>query len=84
MRLRNLIKEPLDAAEIEKIAAKVGGPEALVAPKKRKEAAGLSGKKLVAWLAADGSRIRRPIVVAGARISLGFGEEQRAALDRLR
>ncbi len=44
---------------------------------------GLAGKKLVAWLAADGSRVRRPIVVAGRRITVGFGEEQRAALEAL-
>ncbi len=70
--LRNLIKEPLGADEIETLARKVGGVAGLVAPKRRKEAEGMSDQKLVAWLAADGSRMRRPIVVVGRRATVGF------------
>lgn len=82
IKLRNLIKEPLSADEIEKLAAKVGGVEQLVAPKRRKEAEGLTGKKLVQWLAADGSRIRRPIVVAGRRTTVGFTAETKSELEK--
>jgi arsenate reductase-like glutaredoxin family protein len=71
-QLRNLIKEPLTADEIRKLAKQVGDLSALVAPKRRAEAEGLSGEKLVAWLAADGGRLRRPIIVAGGKITLGF------------
>jgi arsenate reductase-like glutaredoxin family protein len=80
--LRNLIKEPLSADEIRKLAAKVGGPTELVAPKRRAEAAGLDGEKLIAWLAADGARIRRPIVVAGRKITLGFNAAAQEELKK--
>ena len=47
------------------MAKKAGGAEQLVAPKRRAEAEGLSGEKLIAWLAGDGARVRRPIVEVG-------------------
>lgn len=78
--LRNLIKQPLTAAEIRELAARVGGAENLIAPKRRAEAEGLSGEKLVAWLAADGGRIRRPIIVKAAKILLGFAKDTQEAL----
>lgn len=80
--LRNLIKEPLTADEIRKLAAKVGGAEELVAPKRRAEAEGLQGEKLVAWLAADGARLRRPIVVAGKQVTLGFNAAAQEQLKK--
>lgn len=58
----------------------VGGPEHLVAPKRRAEAEGLKGDKLIAWLAADGGRVRRPIVVVGSKVTVGFDA---AARERL-
>lgn len=58
--------------ELRKIAAAAGGVKELVAPKRRAEAEGLDGEKLLAWLAADGARVRRPIVVAGKKVTLGF------------
>lgn len=78
---RNLIKEPLGVDELTALAAKAGGAENLVAPKRRAEAEGLSGKKLIAWLAADGGRVRRSIIVAGGKLTLGFTEETRRILD---
>jgi arsenate reductase-like glutaredoxin family protein len=80
--LRNLIKEPLTADEIRKLAARVGGPGELVAPKRRAEAAGLTGEKLIAWLAADGARLRRPIVVAGKAVTLGFNAAAQEQLKK--
>lgn len=47
----------------------------LVAPKKRAEAGDLDGEKLLAWLAADGARVRRPIVVVGKTVTLGYKED---------
>ena len=53
----------------------------MVAPKRRAEAEGLHGEKLLRWLAADGARVRRPIVVTGAKVTLGFSEAAREELD---
>jgi arsenate reductase-like glutaredoxin family protein len=81
--LRNLVKEPLTATEIDALAKKVGGVENLVAPKRRVEAEGLSGKKLVAWLAADGGRLRRPIIVTPRGTTVGFAADAKERLAEL-
>jgi arsenate reductase-like glutaredoxin family protein len=81
--LRDLLKQPLDADELRAIAQKAGGPEHLVAPKRREEAAGLSGERLLAWLAADGKRVRRPIVEVGGKLTLGFAKDAQEALAKL-
>jgi arsenate reductase-like glutaredoxin family protein len=80
---RNLIKQPLTAAEIRALAKKVGGPEHLVAPKRRAEAEGLSGEKLISWLSQDGARVRRPIIEAGGEVTLGFAAEAQEKLGKL-
>ena len=77
---RNLIREPLTAAELRALAKKAGGAEQLVAPKRRAEAAGKSGEALIAWLAEDGGHVRRPIIEAGGKLTLGFAEDARRAL----
>ena len=81
--MRNLIKEPLTIAELKKIAAKVGDAKALVAPKRRAEAEGLAGEALYRWLAEDGARVRRPIVISGANVTLGFAGDAREVLEKL-
>ena len=81
LEVRNLIKEPLTAGELRILASRVGGAQHLVAPKRRGEAGGLDGEKLLEWLAEDGARVRRPIVVAGKTITLGFTDEARAQLE---
>ena len=80
---RNLIKQPLDAAELRALAKKAGGAEQLVAPKRRKEAEGLSGEKLIAWLAEDGGRVRRPIIEVDGDLTLGFAADAQEKLERL-
>jgi arsenate reductase-like glutaredoxin family protein len=80
--LRNLIKEPLTVEELRRLARLAGGPAELVAPKRRQEAAGLAGEALLAWLAADGGRVRRPIVVAGKTVTLGFTDAAREQLEK--
>ena len=67
---RNLIKQPLSAAELRALAKKAGGAEQLVAPKRRAEAEGLAGDELIAWLAEDGGRVRRPIIEVGGEIDV--------------
>lgn len=81
LRLRNLIKDPLTLDEVRRLAIQVGDARQLVAPKRRAEADGLGGDKLLAWLAADGARLRRPIIVAGKRVTLGFTAVTRDELD---
>lgn len=80
---RNLIKEPLNAAELRALAKKAGGAEQLVAPKRRAEAEGLSGDKLIAWLAEDGGRVRRPIIEVGGELTLGFAADAQEKLSKL-
>lgn len=80
---RNLIKQPLDAAELRALAKKAGGAELLVAPKRRAEAEGLSGEKLIAWLAEDGARVRRPIIEVGGALTLGFAADAQEKLSKL-
>jgi len=82
LELRNLIKEPLTADELRVLASRVGGAQHLVAPKRRSEAEGLDGEKLLKWLAEDGARVRRPIVVAGKTITLGFTDSTREELGK--
>lgn len=80
---RNLIKAPLTAAELRALAKKAGGAEQLVAPKRRAEAEGLSGEKLIAWLAGDGARVRRPIIEVGGELTLGFAADAQEKLKGL-
>jgi len=80
---RNLIKEPLNAAELRALAKKARGAEQLVAPKRRKEAEGLAGEKLIAWLAEDGGRVRRPIIEVGGELTLGFAADAQERLGKL-
>jgi arsenate reductase-like glutaredoxin family protein len=82
LSLRNLVKEPLTVDELRRLASRVGGAEHLVAPKRRAEAEGLSGEKLLRWLSEDGGRVRRPIVVAGKKTTLGFTDAVRADLEK--
>jgi arsenate reductase-like glutaredoxin family protein len=81
--IRNLVKEPLTVDELKALAKKVGGPELLVAPKRRAEAEGLAGDKLYRWLAEDGGRVRRPIIVTKKGTTLGFAADAKAQLDEL-
>jgi hypothetical protein len=78
---RHLIKAPLAAAELKKLAKRAGGAAELVAPKRRAEAEGLSGDALIAWLAEDGGRVRRPIIDLGDELFLGFAASTRAAVE---
>ncbi len=83
VKLRNLVKEKLSKQEIEALAKLVGDPKELVAPKRRAEAEGLSGAKLIDWLAADGGHLRRPIVIIGKKVTLGFNGVAQAELEKL-
>src|SRR5438045_8783103 len=79
---RNLIKQPLTAAELRALAKKAGGPEQLVAPKRRAEAEGLGGEKLIAWLAEHGGRVRRPDIEAGGQRTLGVAADAQEEVER--
>src|SRR5579859_2400995 len=81
--LRNLIKQPLTVEELAKLARQVGGARNLVAPKRRGEAEAVKDADLLRWLAADGGRVRRPIVVTGKTITLGFAKDAKEALEKV-
>ena len=82
LKLRNLIKEPLTVRELKDLAQRAsGGAADLVAPKRRAEAEGLKGQALLEWLAADGGRVRRPIIDTGKQITLGFAAGVREELE---
>ena len=76
-----MIKAPLSSDELRALAKKAGGAEHLVAPKRRAEAEGRSGEKLIAWLAGDGGRVRRPIVEVGGKLTLGFARDAQEQLE---
>lgn len=80
--LRDLIKQPLSKEEVRTLARRAGGAAALVAPKQRKEAEGMTEAQLVEWLAADGRRLRRPIIDTGRVVTLGFAADAREALEK--
>ena len=82
VELRNILKEPLSIEELRRLASRVGGVDELVAPKRRAEAEGLHGDKLLRWLAEDGARVRRPIVVTGRKVTLGFADATRRDLEK--
>lgn len=79
--MRNLVKEPLTEAELTRLARRVGGARLLVAPKRKAEAEAVPDSGLIAWLAEDGGRVRRPIIVAGDKTTLGFTSAARDELD---
>jgi len=81
--LRNVVKEPLSESEIRALAKRAGTMAELVAPRKRDDAAGMSDAKLAAWLAGDGGRLRRPIVVTAKGVILGFAAGERERLEKL-
>lgn len=69
--------------ELRSLAKKAGGAENLVAPKRRKEAEGLEGEALIAWLAEDGARVRRPLIEVGGQVTLGFAADAQEKLRAL-
>jgi len=81
VELRNILKEPLSVEGVRRLASRVGGVDELVAPKRRAEADGLQGEKLLRWLAQDGARVRRPIVITSRKVTLGFAEAARKELE---
>ena len=76
------MKQPLGVAELKALAKRAGGPEELVAPKRKAEAAGLSGEALYAWLAADGGNLRRPSIDLGGDLFVSFSTATRAAVQK--
>ena len=80
--MRDLVKQPLSVAELERLAKRAaGGLRDLVAPKRRKEAEAVSDEDLAAWMAEDGGRVRRPIIDTGKHLMLGFAADARRQVD---
>jgi arsenate reductase-like glutaredoxin family protein len=62
------------------LAARVGGARELVKPTARADVEGLSEAKIIAWLAEDPKRLRRPIIDTGSIVTLGFTKSVRETL----
>lgn len=57
------------------------GVAELVKPTARGEVEGMDEEGIVAWLAADPARLRRPIIDTGDRLLLGFTKAVRETLE---
>lgn len=84
--LRAIVEAPPSAKELAGLIAKSGVPaskwfntsglsyRALVQARGKEAVAALSEAEIVALLAADGKLIKRPVVLAGGRVLVGFKE----------
>ncbi|HVL32731.1 MAG TPA: ArsC/Spx/MgsR family protein [Actinomycetota bacterium] len=77
---RNFFKERLTVAELRALAERTGGARELVKPTARGDVEGMSDAAIVAWLAEDPKRLRRPIIDTGDAVHLGFTKSVREAL----
>lgn len=84
---RDLFRQPLTADEIRRLAALVpGGPRGLVSTRSAQYRAlgldrpGVTDETLVAAMAREPRLIRRPLVLAGERLVVGFDRQAMEAL----
>jgi arsenate reductase len=63
------------------LAKRAGGARELVKPTARAEVEGMSAAQVVAWLAEDPKRLRRPIIDTGDELLLGFTKQVRERLS---
>ena len=89
-----IVERPPSAAELSGLITKSGEPakkwfntsgqsyRALVAERGKDAVAALSDADIVALLAKDGKLIKRPVLVAGNRVLIGFREEAYSALAK--
>ena len=80
LRFRDLWKEPLSAAELEKLIGKREPTDFLnsrseVYRKKKMGEAPPSRREAIRMMAKEPSLIRRPVIVAGGRVVVGFDEK---------
>jgi arsenate reductase (glutaredoxin) len=79
---RNLKEEPLSRAEVEELARKVGGAEALFSKRAMKYRAmglheqTLSADDLLRLMAEEYTFITRPVIVRGDRATAGFSAKR--------
>ena len=83
---RDLKAAPLSRAEVEELARKVGGAEALFSKRAMKYRAmglheqALSEDDLLRLMAEEYTFVTRPVIVRGERATAGFSEKRVAAL----
>ena len=85
LRFRDMWKEPLTAAELEKLIGTHDHTEFLnrrsqIYRQKNMKEEPPSRREAIRLMAKEPSLIRRPIVVAGGRVVIGFDEEGRPRL----
>ena len=84
--LRDLKAQPLEAAEVEDLARKVGGVETLFSKRAMKYRAmglherELSDDEMVRLMADEYTFVTRPVIVAGDRATAGFSAKRIDAL----
>ncbi len=64
------------------MAAKLGGPAELVAPKRRSEVEGFSDAQILDHLAAHPNSVRRPVIDMGSEAVGGFTASTRERMER--
>ena len=82
LQFRDIWKEPLSAAELEKLIGRQDHTEFLnkrseVYRRKNMKEAPPSRQEAIHLMAKDPNLIRRPIIVAGGRVVVGFDEQGR-------
>ncbi len=82
LRFRDIWKEPLSAAELEKLIGRRDHTKFLntrseIYRKRNMKEESPSRRKAIRLMAKEPSLIRRPIIVAGGRVVIGFDEEGR-------
>jgi arsenate reductase/regulatory protein spx len=85
LRFRDIWKEPLTAAELKKLIGDRDHLEFLnkrseVYKKRKMKDAPPSRREAITLMAREPALIRRPIIVAGGRVVVGFDEQGRARL----
>ncbi len=78
--MRDLIKQPLTAAELRALAKRAGGAHELVKPNNKKDAEGMTDAQVIEFLVANPNAVRRPMVDTGELLTLGFMPKVKAQL----
>jgi arsenate reductase len=80
---RDLMKQPLNEAEVKALAKRLGGIRELVAPKRRTETESLTDAQLVKKLVDEPNFVRRPLIDIGSDLIAGFTADSRERLAKI-
>jgi arsenate reductase-like glutaredoxin family protein len=78
---RDLLKAPLNEAELQSLAKRMGGGvRAMIKPRDQEELARLKDSEVIPFLAKNPNYVRRPIIDTGKLVVGGFNAESKAKL----